>query len=128
MIVVIDTCLSRGRIGTITRSGQCHWTLLADTDRRVYLERINQRCGRGGVSQCTGIIVATGPGSFSGVRTGVAIANALAFALGIPVVSIRSGLDQPALIAKAVNQLNRAAHHLVRPKYDQTWQPTLRRN
>lgn len=31
------------------------------------------------------IEVATGPGSFTGVRVGVSIANALGFSLGIPV-------------------------------------------
>lgn len=33
----------------------------------------------------TGIEVATGPGSFTGLKVGVSVANALGFALGIPV-------------------------------------------
>jgi tRNA threonylcarbamoyladenosine biosynthesis protein TsaB len=36
-------------------------------------------------SALTGIRVHTGPGSFTGVRIGVSIANCLAFLLGIPV-------------------------------------------
>ncbi|MBI2019279.1 hypothetical protein HYS95_01250 [Candidatus Daviesbacteria bacterium] len=32
-----------------------------------------------------GIEVETGPGSFTGLRVGVSVANALGFALGIPV-------------------------------------------
>ena len=34
-----------------------------------------------------GIKVETGPGSFTGLRVGVSVANALGFALGIPVNS-----------------------------------------
>ncbi len=32
-----------------------------------------------------GIEVATGPGSFTGLRVGVSVANALGFSLGIPI-------------------------------------------
>lgn len=37
------------------------------------------------------IIVITGPGSFTGCRVGVATANALSFALNVPVVGISKG-------------------------------------
>lgn len=36
----------------------------------------------------TKIIVCSGPGSFTGIRVGVALAQALGFALGIPVIAI----------------------------------------
>jgi len=37
------------------------------------------------LSDITSINVHTGPGSFTGIRVGVSIANALGFALGIPI-------------------------------------------
>lgn len=41
-------------------------------------------------SQLTGIAVAIGPGSFSGLRVGVSTAKGLAFSLNIPIVGINS--------------------------------------
>ncbi len=38
-----------------------------------------------GIKDITEIEVATGPGSFTGLRVGVSVANALGFSLGIPV-------------------------------------------
>lgn len=37
------------------------------------------------LTDLTGIQVATGPGSFTGLRVGATVANALGFLLGIPV-------------------------------------------
>lgn len=39
-------------------------------------------------SDLTKIIVCSGPGSFTGIRVGVSLAQALGFALGIPVIAI----------------------------------------
>lgn len=40
------------------------------------------------LSDLSGIIVASGPGGFTAVRSGVVVANALGFAYGIPVVGV----------------------------------------
>ena len=42
-----------------------------------------------GIRDLTSIQVNTGPGSFTGIRVGMAIANALSFALKIPVKKIK---------------------------------------
>lgn len=41
----------------------------------------------------TEIKVATGPGSFTGLRVGAAVANALGFSLGIPVNGKKTEVD-----------------------------------
>lgn len=39
------------------------------------------------ISQLHGIAVYEGPGSFTGLRIGISVANALAYGLGIPVIA-----------------------------------------
>ena len=58
------------------------------------LEDIDALLRRGGVrpSQLEGIAVGIGPGSFTGLRMGLAVARALAFSLDIPVAGV-STLD-----------------------------------
>jgi tRNA threonylcarbamoyladenosine biosynthesis protein TsaB len=67
---------------------------------RTVLEDLDALLRRGGVrdSQLEGIVVGTGPGSFTGLRMGLAAARTLAFALEIPLAGV-STLD--ALAASA---------------------------
>jgi tRNA threonylcarbamoyladenosine biosynthesis protein TsaB len=61
---------------------------------RSVLEDVDALLRRGGVrdTQVEGIAVGTGPGSFTGLRMGLAVARALSFALEIPVAGV-STLD-----------------------------------
>ncbi len=60
-------------------------------------------------SQLMGVVVVAGPGQFSHLRTGISIANAFGWALGIPVIGIN--LDQfssdEELVAKSLAMLKK---------------------
>ncbi|MEK7539986.1 MAG: tRNA (adenosine(37)-N6)-threonylcarbamoyltransferase complex dimerization subunit type 1 TsaB [Patescibacteria group bacterium] len=67
------------------------------------------------VSALSGIIVASGPGGFTAVRSGVVVANAFGFALGIPVVGVEgafSGVDD-LLVS---DRFSRALTHIKRTR------------
>ena len=93
MLVYVNTCedrvvfavKQRGKIMKITLArhaarGTIFWRLVAWLEKK-HLSRV-------GIS---GIIVAAGPGRFGAVREGVVIANAVGYALDVPVSGFRIG-------------------------------------
>jgi tRNA threonylcarbamoyladenosine biosynthesis protein TsaB len=106
LLLAIDTSTSR----TVLALGTPDGTLLAaDTweagHRHVEellprLETFLEGSGldRGALARLSGIIVGTGPGTFTGLRVGIATAKALAVAFGRPLAAIGSGA---ALLASA---------------------------
>jgi tRNA threonylcarbamoyl adenosine modification protein YeaZ len=64
------------------RAGQNHTAELAPTIINLMQQ------ARAGFADITGLAVATGPGSFNGLRVGMSMAKGLAFALNVPLVGI----------------------------------------
>lgn len=58
----------------------------------------------------TGVIVVSGPGHFSGVRHGVTVANALAYALQIPVVGVEKSEEgnEKVLLERGLKMLKKS--------------------
>jgi len=68
----------------------------------------------GDLKKLTGIVVFKGPGSFTGLRIGITIANALAYSLDIPVAAAQ-GDDW---IAKGIGKLSAGENErIVVPEY-----------
>src|ERR1041385_4794345 len=53
--------------------------------------------GKTSYQQLSKIVACSGPGSFTGIRVGVALAQALGFALNIPVIAIKKSQVPPGL-------------------------------
>lgn len=56
----------------------------------------------------SGIIVAAGPGSFTSLRIGISVANTLAYALDIPIVTPSETADTDELLQKGLHMLKSA--------------------
>jgi tRNA threonylcarbamoyladenosine biosynthesis protein TsaB len=52
-----------------------------------------------------GIVVNAGPGSFTGLRIGLSVANTIAYTYDIPIVGIKDGLDVDKLLQKGKSVL-----------------------
>jgi tRNA threonylcarbamoyl adenosine modification protein YeaZ len=70
------------------------------------------RCVEGGLASLDRIAVTTGPGSFTGIRVGLAMARAMGVALGVPVVGVSTlaafaapllSEPKPGIIAAAID-------------------------
>ena len=93
MYLAIDCTTATAGVAVINPEGNVRAELVWDAGRNhtaeLYpaIEEILRR-GRTTRDDLTGLIVAIGPGSFTGIRIGMATAKGLAIALGVPLVGI----------------------------------------
>ena len=85
MIILLDTSTATCRLTTVDGeiSNNFDWEAGRTLDRGL-LAFIQEKVGD--VKNISGIGIMRGPGSFTGLRIGMAVANTLADGLGIPIV------------------------------------------
>ena len=73
------------------------------------------------LNNTTGIIVNSGPGSFTGLRIGLSVANTIAYSLNIPIVGLFGVTDNKELLTKGQRRLLKQNYFtgVVFPEYGQ---------
>jgi tRNA threonylcarbamoyl adenosine modification protein YeaZ len=119
MNLVVDTATRTPVVSLASAEGKViaerHWQSRHRHGEEL-LGRLDEVLSEIGASRgdITGVVVGTGPGSFTGLRIGMATAKGLCFAAGVPLWSV-SSLGALALDAAAVEPL---ADTLVVPAFD----------
>ncbi len=72
--------------GKITVTKTCH-------EQRQHDKNINPLIKELGVDHFDAVAVVTGPGSWTGIRVGLAVAKAYAYVGQIPIIELQNGLD-----------------------------------
>ncbi len=103
MILVIDTSSTMAAIATIDGGGSTQEFIPSrDPELIAHLRRIAQ------LNKITRVAVATGPGSFTGLRKGVSFGLGLAMGLRIPIVPLPTLGLQAARSAQSVTAVSEA--------------------
>lgn len=95
MILVLDTATRTPVVAVAARDGtvmaERHWQSRHRHGEEL-LGRLEEALAEIGVSRrdLAGVVVGTGPGSFTGLRIGMATAKTIAYALAIPIVGVSS--------------------------------------
>lgn len=109
MILCVRTDQPQAELALYSVSGQSlanlHWQghrQLAETLHSKITELLMQHDST--LRQLTGIVAYKGPGSFTGLRIGLSVANALADSLGCPIVGTTTDAWQELGVARLLAQ------------------------
>ena len=69
-------------------------------EQRQHDKNVNRLIRELGVEKFDAVAVVTGPGSWTGIRVGLAVAKAFAYAQGIPLIELRDQLDVAVAMQK----------------------------
>ena len=116
MILSIDTATDQASV-TIAQNSEVIGTLTNDNqkDHAAWVQvAINNLLQQKGVTmeQLKAIAITAGPGSYTGLRVGMATAKGLCFALQIPLITINT---LQAMAQAAIDQLGSEVSHMPQP-------------
>ncbi len=105
MILVLDTATRTPVVALATPDGtlvaERRWTSHHRHGEEL-LQRIDELLAEAGIQRggLSGVVVGTGPGSFTGLRIGLATAKTIAYSLGLPLVGVSSTLALGAAVVE----------------------------
>ena len=90
-LLLIDSTQAR-LVVQLAVDGQVTVTKTCD-EQRQHDQNVNRLISELGVKKFDAVAVVTGPGSWTGIRVGLAVAKAFAYAQQIPLVELRNQID-----------------------------------
>lgn len=93
-------------------------TLASSLADRIRKLRLRGAAGGGGFKALERIVVHAGPGGFTGLRVGVTTANALAYALTVPITGVTGPVASLDELLRHAEAAPPTAGNLVLPVYD----------
>ena len=114
MVLVFDTATENAFIGIwdqkwLARSefvgGRELNTLIIQKLEDTFLYSCEYKNVSDGLKKVTGVIVNAGPGSFTGLRIGLSVANTIAYTNDIPIVGIQDETDVEKVLQKGLSVL-----------------------
>ena len=110
MILVVNTADKNACLGLYDKKilAEIGWEAARNLSGDI-LNELNKLFVQSGikVSEITGIIVCSGPGSFTGLRIGISVANTLAYSLDVPIVGVTGEINFLELCKKGNNLIKK---------------------